>query len=255
VWSLGIASAVLGATLGAALLWAVGQLQTHDAEIRRLKMSAREAGAERAALTARLEVAERDLASARAAMQQQPAPEQAPAAQQQPAAEQEPGDVGAAAAARLVDLERDLAAARDHMTSLGRGISRRDADIARLQAAADESHALRELLGAPGARFVRLDPQPPFREPHGHVLWNPTRSVLVVYAFDLPRLPAGVGYRLRIVSDGDDVVRPALKRGRGGEVALPIHLEMPAARLRRIEIVREPPGAPVLLGWAAPAAD
>jgi hypothetical protein len=253
-----VLSAILAAValvLVLALVWTVGQLRGREAahreavaelaaraaeaEARRVQIEAERAEieAQRAQIAARLEAAERELAAVRAASAKQSE------------------EVAAATAARLEQLEQDLAAARARIEMLARGIQRRDADIEHLEAAVQESRTLHELLATPGAQLLRLEPSPPFRAPRGHVLWNPARPVLMLYAFGLPRLPEGVSYRLRLVTEGEGgAIQPVLSPDRAGEILLPVRLDDTPARLRAVEIVRDPPGEAVLSGRLAPPA-
>jgi hypothetical protein len=240
--------AAVALVLALALVWSIGQLRgreaAHREAVTELAARAAEAEAQRGQVEAqrvqaavRLDAAERELAAVRAASAKQSE------------------EVAAATAARLEQLEQDLAAARARIETLARGIQRREADIERLEAAVRESRTLRELLATPGAQLLRLEPSAPFRAPRGHVLWNPARPILMLYAFGLPRLPEGVSYRLRLVMEGEGgAPQPVLSPDREGEIVLPVRLDATPARLRQVEIVRDPPGEAVLSGRVAPPA-
>jgi hypothetical protein len=94
-------------------------------------------------------------------------------------------------------------------------------------------------------QVLRLVPGPAADVGRGHVLWHPARERIMLYVFDLP---AG-SYRVRLSLDGDVAVpAPVLRLGTHGEAATAIDLGVRAARLRAVEVLREPGDARVLEG-------
>ena len=150
--------------------------------------------------------------------------------------------------ARLAELERNLQATTERVQVLVHDVQQRDEELERVRAELAEVRMLRNLLGSPGVQLVRLEPVAPFREGRGHALWQPARGELVVYAFDLPEPPPGVRYWVRLVGDGSTTSRTALLRDGRGPVLLPWPFDPAGARLRRIEIIRDPADRPVLAG-------
>lgn len=159
------------------------------------------------------------------------------------------------AEAERARLEGALADVQGRLDDAEHDLARRDRRIGRLLAGVDGKQPLRELLDAPGLELVRLEPAGVFRNVRGHVLWNPASSTLVVYAYDLPRLPDERTYRLRLVADGR-VLRPEipLARDRGGLAVATVRLNGDPARLAEVQVVRDPGEEPVLAGRLGPRA-
>ena len=87
----------------------------------------------------------------------------------------------------------------------------------------------------------------------GHVLWHPARDTILLYAFDLPPLPEGNHYRVRLrLGDGRVEDGPVFRPGPRGDVALPIRLTGGAAHLREVQVVRDSTAEPVLAGQTRP---
>ena len=146
------------------------------------------------------------------------------------------------------NLERDLAAAQARVDLLTRGVQRRDREIERMASGTDDGEAVRELLVTPGLQLLRLEAVSPFREGRGHALWHPARDVVVVYAFGLPQLPSGDGYRIRVSADVADAPARTFQPGPGGEAVITIRLGAEAGTLREVAITRDASEEPVLAG-------
>ena len=102
------------------------------------------------------------------------------------------------------------------------------------------------LLAAPGLQLMPLAAVPPYHDARGHVLWDPERDTLLVFAFGL--LPERT-YRVEVVGEGGLLAaRQALPSGSRGEAAVPLHLPGPAGGVRALQIVLDPPGRAVLAG-------
>lgn len=152
-------------------------------------------------------------------------------------------------------LEGALAESQRRLEEAERDLARRDRRIGRLLAGVDARQPLRELLDAPGLQLVRLEPAGLFRDVRGHVLWNPSAGTLVVYAYDLPRLPGDRRYRLRLLVDGS-VLRPEIPLSRDGSglAVATVRINGDPARLAEVQVVRDPGEEPVLAGRLGPRA-
>jgi hypothetical protein len=142
------------------------------------------------------------------------------------------------------ELARRLENAEARVAQLARGVRRREAEINRLLAGA-EVRALGDLAATPGVQVMRLTPEAGAGDGRGHVLWHPGRDRIMLYVFDLPT----ARYRVRLWLDGA-VARsgPELRLGTRGEAAAAIELGVRAARLRVVEVLREPHDDRVLTG-------
>ena len=174
--------------------------------------------------------------AARAAAEEE-AKRQTDEAQRQAEAARASADAGA-------ELARRLESAEARVAQLARGVRRRDAEINRLLAGM-EVRALGELAATPGVQVLRLVPGPGAGDGRGHVLWHPARDRIMLYVFDLP----SARYRVRLWFEGAIVLPgPELRLGRQGEAAAAIELSASAARLRAVEVIREPDRDRVLAG-------
>src|SRR5262249_56246292 len=114
-----------------------------------------------------------------------------------------------------------------------------------------ERRGVRERAATPGLEVVRLGPIPPVPDAAGHVLWPPARNTLMLYAFDLPPLPEGGRYRVRLrLGDGRIEEGPVFRPGPRGDVALPIRVNGGPVPLREVQVVRDATAEPVLAGQA-----
>lgn len=179
--------------------------------------------ARRAALEERVDVLGRELAGARAEAGRQ-------------------ADAVRATAEESAEVRRQLELAEERITALARSLRRRDREVDRLLSAATE----RELLAAPGAELLRLEPVAPFRDVQGHVLWEPARDTIVLHAFGLP---GGRRYAVRLgVDDGSWQRGPAFWPEAEGTAVVSIRLPVAPDRLRAVEVVLEPAAQAVLAG-------
>jgi hypothetical protein len=232
-WLLAI---VLLTALAANLIWMVrerAELRRTQAEVDDVGMRLDAAQHERDAFSDRLESRGRELADARAS------------ARDSAARYEEERRV---ADETRSNLDRDLAAAQARVDLLTRGVQRRDREIERLASGTDDGAAVRELLVTPGLQLLRLEAVRPFREGRGHALWHPARDVVVVYAFGLPGLPSGEGYRIRVSADGADAQARSFQPGLHGEATITIRLGAEAGTLREVAITRDASEEPVLAG-------
>ena len=132
-------------------------------------------------------------------------------------------------------------------------MQRRDSEIAQLVTGVDEQRAVHDLAATPGVELVRLKPIAPVADAGGHVLWHPARDTILLYAFDLPPLPEGHRYRVRLrLGDGRVEDGPVFRPGPRGDVALPIRLSSSPAHLREVQVVRDSTAEPVLAGQTRP---
>jgi hypothetical protein len=230
--------ALLAVVLGPLAAWTISELRTREAitrnEAAQLAGQLRDAEAARAALAARILVleGERDAARADAARQL---------------------DASREAAETNAMLTKDLEVLQGRIDVLLRDLQRREQEIDRLLIGADERSDLRELLATPGVEILHLKPTAPFRDVIGHVLFHPTRTAIVLYAFDLPTAPVGSTYRIRLGLDDAEMENgPTFRPGPRGDVALPLRLRADAAHLRDVEVVLDPPGESVLSGTRSP---
>jgi len=238
-----VALGLLALLFAAATGWMIGLLATREAERREeaARTAARLAELDRA--RAELERTRRDLetraaaaAAGRAAAEEE-VRRQAEAAQRQSEAAQASAEANAELARRLESAEARVAA-------LTRGVRSREAEISRLLAGA-EVRALGDLAATPGVQVLRLAPVIAGDVGRGHVLWHPARECIMLYVFDLP--PAR--YRVRLWLDGGVLVPgPVLRMRTHGEAAAAIDLGVRAARLRGVEVLREPGDDRVLEG-------
>ena len=147
-------------------------------------------------------------------------------------------------AAANTDLAQRLASAEARMEELSRDVRRRDVEIGRLLSGT-EVRALGDLAATPGVAVLRLAATPIASGARGHVLWHPARERIVLYVFDLPE----GRYRPRVRFDNGVVAAgPVLRLDKHGEAATAIELGVRAARMRSIEVVREPGEDRVLEG-------
>ena len=154
-----------------------------------------------------------------------------------------------AAAARAnatanAELASRLASAEARIQELSQGVRRREVEIGRLLSGT-ELRALGDLAATPGVAVLRLAATPIAAGARGHVLWHPARERIVLYVFDLPE----GRYRPRVRFDNGVVAAgPVLRLDKHGEAATAIELGVRAARMRGIEVVREPGEDRVLEG-------
>ncbi len=153
-----------------------------------------------------------------------------------------------AAAAARTESEAALSAARDRVEVLGREVRRRETALARLTAAGEAEGGLRELVATPGVRLLPLAALAPFRAPHGHVVWQPSRETVVVYAFDLPQLPGGGRYRVVVTGARASPGTATLVPDETGAGSAMVRLVAPPGGALEVEIQRDPPGQAMLAG-------
>lgn len=146
------------------------------------------------------------------------------------------------------ESEAALAAARDRLEALGREVRRRETVLARLTASGDVEAGLRELVATPGVRLLPLAALAPFRAPHGHVVWQPSRETVVVYAFDLPQLPGGGRYRLVVTGAGGAPATVAFVPDETGAGTTMVRLDAPPGGGLDVAILRDPTGQAMLAG-------
>jgi hypothetical protein len=111
--------------------------------------------------------------------------------------------------------------------------------------------APRSTVEAPPAapQLGRLQAVPPFRDPHGHILWNPGRSELKLYAIGLPPLPTGAGYRLRYrLGDGRLETGPTLQPAPDGAISRVVTVTGDGVPVSEVEIILEPSARTVVAG-------
>lgn len=230
--------ALLGLVLVPLAAWTISELRTREAmargEATRLTARVRETETARAALATRIVALEGERDSARL-----------DAARQL--------DASREAAETNAQLMQEIDVLQARVDVLLRDLQRREQEIDRLLIGADERSDLRELLATPGVEILHLKPMSPFQDVIGHVLFHPTRTAIVLYAFDLPPAPVGSTYRIRLGLDSAEMENgPTFRPGPRGDVALPLRLRVDAAHLRDVEVVLDPPGESVLSGSRDP---
>ena len=227
-----VALALFAGLLGYGAAWIVqarhAQELTASALVDALRAQLGQADGERQRLQARVDGLERELAAARAESGEQ-------------------RERVAALTDARAQATRDLAVAEERIAVLTRGVQRRDGEIDRLLAGADDGRAVRELVVTPGLRLLTLVPADGQGAVHGHVLWNPARQVAVVGLFGLPPLPAGATYRVALRGDADaSPDESRLKPDARGDLVVAMRLrQAPGTRLT-VAVDREPAGDPVL---------
>jgi hypothetical protein len=221
--------------------WTLGEFRRQREAARvdadRLTERLVEDGAARGVLAARVERLARDVEAARA----------------EASAQAETARSNAEASAALQD-QLDAAAAR--IDALTRGLRRREGQVDRLRADVGEGRAVRDLLGTPGAQLVALGAVAPFRDVRGHVLWHPGQDEVLLYAFQLPPLPDGTRYHVRVTLDDGRVEEgPSFRPGDGGRATQRVRLGGASSPLREIRVLLDPAGQPVLAGRVLPPED
>jgi len=237
-WGLAVTIVVLALALATFASWTIYDLREREAarhaEAVRLAARVSELEAARAELATRVDGLAHDREAAR-----DEATRQAEAVR--------------ATAEENASLTAELEAARGRIATLTRSVQRRDSEIAQLVTGVDEQRAVHDLAATPGVELVRLKPIAPVADAGGHVLWHPARDTILLYAFDLPPLPEGNHYRVRLrLGDGRVEDGPVFRPGPRGDVALPIRLSGGAAHLREVQVVRDSTAEPVLAGQTRP---
>jgi hypothetical protein len=222
---------VLGLAAGSGVAWTIGGLRRATAAARAdaLSLSARaaETDAARLRLARRAEMLEEQLAAAREDLTRHAS-----------LARDTGDDRG-----RLAD---ELDVTRERLASATRELRRRATALSRLRLGLDGVGAVHELLATPDAALLRLRPVPPFRDVRGHVLADPGRGTLAVFAFGLPPPPTGGRYGVRVtLDDGRDLPPHALAPD--GEPTA-VHLDVPAAHVESLDVVLDP-SSRRLLSW------
>jgi multidrug efflux pump subunit AcrA (membrane-fusion protein) len=228
------------------LLWLIGLgvlLLLLAAAVALLAARERERRADAARSAADLQQARAELEGARRELESR----SAAAAAAQSAAESEArrqAEAAQANAAASADLAHRLASAEARIEELSRDVRKREVEIGRLLAGT-EVRALGDLAATPGVAVLRLAPAPIAAGARGHVLWHPARERIVLYVFDLPE----GRYRSRVHFDNGVVAAgPFLRLDKHGEAATVIELGVRAARMRAVEVAREPGEDRVLEG-------
>jgi len=101
------------------------------------------------------------------------------------------------------------------------------------------------LVGTPGVRLIPLHGADGTR---GHALWHPERHAVVVYAFDLPRLPGESTYQVHVRFPDRFVTSPQFEPDHRGQATTSIPIRGDAARLTDIVVVRRPGSKTILTG-------
>jgi len=229
-----VAVALIAALAGFGTAWIVqvrrAQELTANALADALRARLAQAEAERERVQARVDGLERELSAARAETGEQ-------------------RDRVAALADARAEAARDLGVAEERIAALSRGVQRRDGEIDRLLAGADDGRAVRELVATPGLRVLTLASPGGKGSGRGHVVWHPGRAVAVVGLFDLPPLPAGASYRVSVRGEADAAPETSyVKPDARGDAVVSMRLrQAPGSRLS-VAVDRDPPGDPVLAG-------
>lgn len=74
------------------------------------------------------------------------------------------------------------------------------ADLERVTAENHELARVMDVVGSPRIRVIALGGQPTSPTSQGHVLWSPDAKKAVLYAYGLPKPPAGKDYQLWVIA-------------------------------------------------------
>jgi hypothetical protein len=137
-------------------------------------------------------------------------------------------------------------AADGEVRALRTVLGRREAELGRLRAALAGVGVRDDLLALPGSVLLPLAAVAPFRDGRGHLLYNPARRTVVLYAFGLP--PAE-RYRLRLAGAGDTPpeIGPPFAPAVDGRAVVALRLGAVTSPFTTVEVRLEPSGRPVLL--------
>jgi anti-sigma-K factor RskA len=94
-------------------------------------------------------------------------------------------------------------------------------DLERVQAENQELARVMDVVGSPRLRVIALGGQKPAPASEGHVLWSPDSKKAVLYAYRLPKPPAGKDYQLWVIAGGtprSEGVFPVDERGQATHV-------------------------------------
>ncbi|HWP65612.1 MAG TPA: hypothetical protein VNO26_06855, partial [Candidatus Limnocylindria bacterium] len=109
-----------------------------------------------------------------------------------------------------------------------------------------------EVIAGEGLELRALRPAPPFSTVRGHVLWRPADGEMVVYAFGLPAVPAGVVYEARVIVGAGRVVTGRLQRRADGRAFAYLTLRGDGARVHAVEVRRASDARRMLIADARP---
>jgi len=149
---------------------------------------------------------------------------------------------------RMEEALRDAEADRVPPLPPGAALS----EVERLLRGADEARRLREMVASPGLQLLPLEPIPASSSVRGHALYQRGRGTALLVVFDLPPPEGSESYRARFVTADARSSELRFKPKPSGHITLPIDLGGSAGELVRVEIVRDPDPAPLLV-WARPA--
>jgi hypothetical protein len=95
------------------------------------------------------------------------------------------------------------------------------ADLERVTAENQELARVMDVVGSPRLRVIALGGQTPSPASEGRVLWSPDSKKAVLYAYGLPKPPAGKDYQLWVIEGGtprSEGVFPVDERGQATHV-------------------------------------
>jgi anti-sigma-K factor RskA len=135
-------------------------------------------------------------------------------------------------------------------------------DLERVTAENQELARVMDVVGSPRLRVIALGGQAGSPASEGHVLWSPDSKKAVLYAYGLPRPPAGKDYQLWVIAGGtprSEGVFPVDARGQAThvlpDVPDPAGVGAFAVTLEPAGGLAQPSGPMFLLGAVAAKVD
>jgi hypothetical protein len=143
------------------------------------------------------------------------------------------------------EAEEQAATLRDELRAGRRRLADLEAELAGGRLAND-------VIAGEGLELRALRPAAPFRSVRGHVLWRPADGEMVVYAFGLPAVPAGVAYEARVIIGPGRVLSSRLRRRPDGRAFAYLALPRDGAEVFAVEVRRISDARRLLIADAQP---
>jgi len=129
------------------------------------------------------------------------------------------------------EAAQEAAALRDELRTRRRRLIQLEAELAGGRLASD-------VIAGEGLELRALRPAAPFQAVRGHVLWRPADGEMVVYAFGLPAVPAGVAYEARVIVGNGRVLSSRLRRHPDGRAFAYLALPRDGSPVHAVEVRR-----------------